>query len=41
LFFSERSADWFDFIANSFGCLMALLLYAPLSKRIKFLRVAS
>lgn len=21
--FSNRSADWFDFIANTFGCLMA------------------
>lgn len=25
--FSERSADWQDFIANSFGCLMAVLFY--------------
>ncbi len=25
--FSERSGDWLDFIANSFGCLMALFLY--------------
>ena len=24
--FSDRSADWYDVIANSFGCLMALLL---------------
>jgi glycopeptide antibiotics resistance protein len=40
LFFSERSADWFDFIANSFGCMMALLVYRPLSKRIRFLRAA-
>lgn len=24
--FSERSADWYDMIANSFGCLMAFLL---------------
>lgn len=24
--FSDRSADWLDMIANSFGCLMALLL---------------
>lgn len=24
-FFSNRSADWYDFIANSFGCLVALL----------------
>jgi len=25
--FSERSADVYDFIANSFGCLLGLLLY--------------
>lgn len=25
--FSERSADIYDFIANSFGCVMGLLLY--------------
>lgn len=25
--FSQRSADWLDFIANSFGCLMGLLFY--------------
>jgi VanZ family protein len=25
--FSERSADWQDFVANSFGCLMALLFH--------------
>ena len=24
--FSQRSADWFDVAANSFGCVMALLL---------------
>jgi len=24
--FSERSADWYDMIANSFGCIIALLL---------------
>lgn len=29
--FSERSADWLDMIANSFGCVVALLL----SSRIK------
>lgn len=23
--FSQRSGDWLDFIANSFGCLMAIL----------------
>ena len=30
--FSERSADIFDFIANSFGCFVALLLYPKISK---------
>lgn len=25
--FSNRSADWQDFVANSFGCLLALLLF--------------
>jgi len=25
--FSQRSGDWFDFIANSTGCLLALLLF--------------
>ncbi len=25
--FSERSGDWLDFIANSFGCLTALALH--------------
>lgn len=29
--FSNRSADWQDFVANSFGCLMAVVLF----KRIK------
>ena len=29
--FSNRSADWQDFVANSFGCLMAVILF----KRIK------
>lgn len=24
-FFSERSADWYDVFANSFGCLVALI----------------
>jgi glycopeptide antibiotics resistance protein len=31
--FEERSADIFDFIANSFGCLMGLLLYDWIEKR--------
>lgn len=25
--FSQRSGDWFDFIANTFGCLMALWFF--------------
>lgn len=25
--FSNRSGDWLDFIANSFGCLMGLGLF--------------
>jgi hypothetical protein len=32
--FSERSGDWLDFVANSFGCLMALLFYKKLLKLI-------
>ena len=30
--FSERSADWFDVIANSFGCLIALLLHHKITR---------
>lgn len=26
--FSERSGDWLDFIANSFGCLMGLWVFS-------------
>ncbi len=29
--FSNRSADWQDFVANTFGCLMAIIMF----KRIK------
>jgi hypothetical protein len=29
--FSERSADWQDFVANSFGCLLALVLYRKIN----------
>jgi glycopeptide antibiotics resistance protein len=36
-FFSERSGDIFDFIANSFGCLMGALLFSFLKKKIRFL----
>ena len=25
--FSQRSGDWFDFIANSFGCITAFLVF--------------
>ncbi len=25
--FSQRSGDWFDFIANSIGCLLAFLIF--------------
>jgi hypothetical protein len=36
-FFSERSGDWFDFIANSFGCIMGLILFPVLKRKIRFL----
>lgn len=36
--FVDRSADLYDFIANTFGCVMAMIFYPPLSKRIKFLQ---
>ncbi|MEI6487627.1 MAG: VanZ family protein [Bacteroidota bacterium] len=32
--FIERSADVFDFIANSVGCLIALAVYDKLEKKI-------
>jgi VanZ family protein len=32
--FSDRSADWYDAIANSFGCLIALFLNNKLSKLV-------
>jgi hypothetical protein len=28
--FSNRSADWQDFVANSFGCIVAVLLFKKL-----------
>ena len=31
-FFSNRSADWQDFVANSFGCLMAALLFKKMKQ---------
>ncbi len=30
--FSNRSADWLDFVANSFGCIMAVLFFKKLKK---------
>jgi len=32
--FLERSADVFDFIANSFGCLMGVVTYKWIEKKI-------
>ncbi len=32
-FFSERSGDVFDFIANSFGCVCGLLLFSSIRKK--------
>ncbi|HET6990691.1 MAG TPA: VanZ family protein [Bacteroidia bacterium] len=32
--FADRSADIFDFIANSFGCFVALLLYPKISRKL-------
>ena len=34
-FFSNRSADWQDFVANSFGCLMAVLCFKKLKQMVK------
>lgn len=34
--FSERSGDVLDFIANSTGCAIGLLVFKPLAKRIKY-----
>lgn len=30
--FSQRSGDWLDFIANSFGCLMGLWFFSKQKK---------
>ncbi len=32
--FSERSADWYDVVANSFGCLIALLLHHKITRLV-------
>ncbi len=34
-FFSNRAGDWLDFIANSFGCVVALLLFKKLKSFLK------
>ena|ERR1700741_1303794 len=36
-FFSERSGDVMDFIANSFGCVVAVLVFGKLKNRVRFL----
>lgn len=33
--FANRSADWYDFTANTFGCLMAFLLSKRVARFIK------
>ncbi|MHB8259461.1 MAG: VanZ family protein [Bacteroidia bacterium] len=35
--FSERSGDVLDFIANTTGCLIGLVVFKPLTKKIKYL----
>ncbi|HEX7415377.1 MAG TPA: VanZ family protein [Bacteroidia bacterium] len=35
--FSERSGDVLDFVANSTGCIIGLLLFKTLAKKIKYL----
>ncbi|MES2513472.1 MAG: VanZ family protein [Bacteroidota bacterium] len=32
--FSQRSGDWLDFIANSFGCLMGWWFFSKQKKRL-------
>lgn len=32
--FSNRSADWLDMIANTFGCVMALVVQAKIRKLV-------
>lgn len=33
--FSQRSADWYDFTANTFGCLVAWSCYTLIRKRVE------
>ena len=35
--FSQRSGDWLDFIANSFGCLMGLWFFTKNKQRLNYL----
>jgi hypothetical protein len=37
--FEDRSADVYDFIANTFGAIVGVMLYRKLSAKIKFLQV--
>lgn len=37
--FVDRSADVFDFIANSFGCLLGVVLFWPIARRFPFLHL--
>lgn len=37
MFFSERSGDLFDFIANSFGCVCGLLFFQRIVRVFPFL----
>ena len=37
--FSQRSGDWLDFIANSFGCLMGWLFFYK--KKIRFAELSN
>lgn len=34
--FSQRSGDWLDFIANSFGCLMGLWVFGKYKGHFEF-----
>ena len=34
--FQDRSADWMDFVANSFGAVCGVLVYRKLAVRLKF-----
>lgn len=39
--FVDRSADLYDFIANSFGAICGVLLYRTLARRIRFFHKSS